>query len=71
MEEAEVAQMDTKKNKKAKASAAQRKQLELILQCKVTVWIAQEEEAWRVSESKAAQSGMMGYGKGKAQEKRV
>ena len=35
--------------KKAEASVVQQKQLELLLQCKVTAQIAREEEAWRAS----------------------
>ena len=58
--EAEVAQKVTKKNKKAEASAAWWKQLELLLQCKVAARIAQEEEAWRASESKVAPCGITG-----------
>ena len=67
----QVAQKDAEKNKKAKASVAQQKQLELLSQHKVATQIAQEEEAQRVSESKAAPSGITGYGKGKALEKHV
>ena len=66
-----MAQKDTKKNKKAEALVAWWKQLELLLQCKVAARIAQEEEAWRASESKAAPCGITGYGKGKVLEKRI
>ena len=52
---------------------AWRKQLELLSQHKVTACIAQEEEARRVSEADegAAPSGIAGYKKGKALEKRI
>ena len=73
MEAAEEAQKDAEKAKKAEASAAQRKQLELLLQRKAAAQITQEEEAWGVSEANegAALSGIVGYGKGKAPEKRM
>ena len=71
MEAAEEAQKDAEKTKKAEVSAAQWKQLELLLQCKATVQIAWETEAQRASESEAALSGIVGYGKGKVPEKRV
>ena len=53
--------------KKAEVSAIQRKQLELLSQCKVTVQIAQEEEARRASEASegATSGGIMGTGKGR------
>ena len=68
-----MARKDAEKNKKAEVSAAQQKQLELLLQSKVAVRIAQEEEARRALEASegAAMSGIMGYGKGKAPEKHV
>ena len=58
--------------KKAKVSAVRQKQLELLFQCKVAVWIAWEE-AWGASEASgtAILSGIVGYGKGKAPEKHV
>ena len=54
-------------------SAAQQKQLELLLQCKVVACIAWEEEAQRVLEAGdgAAPSRIVGYGKGKALEKHI
>ena len=54
-------------------SVAQQKQLELLSQCKVAAYIAQEEEAQRVSEAGegAAPSRIVGYGKGKAPEKHI
>ena len=70
-EEEEGAWKEAEKNKKAKASVAYHKQLELLSQCKVTAHIAQEEEAQRASEAsgEASQSGITGYGKGKVPEK--
>ena len=49
------------------------KQLKLLSQCKVTVCIAQEEDARRESEAGEGvmQSGIMGYGKGKVLEKHI
>ena len=67
----EIARKDAEKKKKAKASVTQRKQLELLLQHKVAVQIAQEMEAQRALEPEAEPSGIMGYGKGKAPEKCV
>ena len=73
MEAAEEAQKDAEKAKKAEASAARWKQLELLLQRKVAVQITREEEAWGALEADegAAPSGIAGYGKGKAPEKHV
>ena len=73
MEAAEEAQKEAEKTKKAKASVARQKQLELLSQHKVAARITQEEEAQRVSEADegAAPSGIAGYGKGKAPEKHV
>ena len=53
--------------------AAWQKQLELLLQHKVTAWIARAEEAQRVLEvgEEATPSGIAGYGKGKVLEKHV
>ena len=67
----EIAQKDAEKKKKAEASVTQRKQLELLSQCKVAARIAWEMEAWRALESKAVLSGIAGYGKGKMLEKHV
>ena len=66
-----MARKDAKKSKKAEVLAAQWKQLELLVQHKVTVCIAWEEEARRVSEADegAVPSRIAGYGKGKAPEK--
>ena len=52
---------------------AWRKQLELLLQHKLAVRIAQQEASQRALEvgGEATPSGIMGYGKGKAPEKRV
>ena len=49
------------------------KQLELLLQHKVAVHIAWEEDTWRASEASKGvmQSGIMGYRKGKAPEKNI
>ena len=66
-----MARKDAEKNKKPEASVAWWKQLELLLQRKVAVHIAQEEEVWRVSESKVVLSGIAGYRKGKVPEKCV
>ena len=46
---------------------------ELLSQRKVAAWVAQEEDTQRESEvsSLVSQSGILGYGKGKAPEKRV
>ena len=71
VEAEEIAQKDAKKKKKAEASVTQRKQLELLSQCKVAARIAWEMEAWRALDSKAALSGIAGYGKGKVLEKCV
>ena len=48
-----------------------RQQLELSLQCKVATQIAWEEDAQRALEvgREPSQSGIAGYGKGKAPEK--
>ena len=61
------------KKKKVEVLVAQCKQLKLLLQHKVAACIAQEEDAWRASETgrEPSQSGITGYGKGKASEKRV
>ena len=69
----EAAWKDAEMKKKAKVSATQRKQLELLSQCKVTVQIAWEEEAQRVSEAgrEAMPSRITGYRKGKVPEKQV
>ena len=69
----EVAWKEAKKNKKAKVSTARWKQLELLSQHKVTVWITQAEEAQRASEAgeEAMPSGIAGYRKGKVPEKHV
>ena len=73
MEAAEEAQKDAEKAKKAEASVARWKQLELLLQRKVAVRITREEEVQGVLEADegAAPSGIAGYGKGKAPEKHV
>ena len=54
-------------------SAAQRKQLELLSQCKVTACIAWEEDTQRVLKTsrEASHSRISGCGKGKAPEKCV
>ena len=72
-EAVEEAWKDAEKAKKAEASAAWRKQLELLSQRKVAARIAQEEEVQRASEANegAMLSGIAGYRKGKALEKRV
>ena len=71
--EEEEAWKEAKKNKKAEASVAWQKQLELLSQYKVAACIAWEEDAWRASEAgeEVMPSRIMGYGKGKAPEKRV
>ena len=43
----ENAQKEAEKNKKAKASAAQQKQLELLSEHKAAACLAWEEDAWR------------------------
>ena len=55
------------------ASAAQCKQLKLLLQCKVTACIAREEDAQRVLKAgrEASHSRISRYRKGKAPEKCV
>ena len=70
---AEMVQADAEKKKKAEASAAQCKQLELLLQHKVTVQIMWEEDAWRTLEAggEGSQSVISGYGKGKVPEKHI
>ena len=72
-EEEERAQKEAKNQKKLEVSAAQCKQLQLLLQHKIAVHIAQEDDAWRVSEAGEGvmQSRIAGYGKGKAPEKHV
>ena len=73
MEAAEEARKDAEKAKKAKVSAARRKQLEPLFQHKVAARITWEEEARGASEANegAAPSGIAGYRKGKVPEKRV
>ena len=73
MEAAEEARKDAEKAKKAKASAARWKQLELLSQHKVAACIAWEKEAWRALEADegAMPSGIVGYRKGKAPEKHI
>ena len=68
-----MAWKEAEKNQKAEASAAQRKQLELLSQHKITTHIAQVEEAWRVSEAseEVTPSRITGYGKGKVAEKHI
>ena len=53
--------------------AALQKQLELLLQCKVTTHLAWEEDAWRVSEAgeEAMPSRIAGYRKGMVPEKHI
>ena len=72
-EEEESARKEAKKQKKAKASLAWHKQLELLSQCKVAAWITQEEDAQSMLEAggEASQSRIMGYGKGKVLEKHI
>ena len=72
-EEEEAVQKGAEKQKKAEVSVAWCKQLELLLQRKVTACIAQEEDAQRVSEAsgEGSQSTILGYGKGKVLEKHV
>ena len=72
-EAVEEARKDAETAKKAEVLAAWWKQLELLLQRKVAVHITQEEEARRASEADegATPSGIAGYGKGKAPEKRI
>ena len=73
VEEEERAQKEAEKQKKAKALVAWHKQLELLLQRKVTARIAWEEEIWRASEAggEPLHSSISGYGKGKVPEKRI
>ena len=70
-EEAEKAWVEDEKKRKAVAWALRNKQLEELSQGKVTMHIAQEEDAQRALEDNGepSHSGIAGYGKGKAPEK--
>ena len=71
---AKEAWKNTKEGKQAwKEAERVQAELEQLLQCKVAARITQEQKAQRVSEAGggASGSGILGYGKGKAPEKRV